>query len=189
VGSSMGGGVAIDSALSSPGRFAGLVLLAPAVSGEREGALGLDPDPVTDELFDQLRAAYQAGDAAAANRWHARIWLDGPHQPEGRVSGAPRELALAMNDVILHHELAEGALPEDEAGGSGVDAWHRLGELSLPVTVGCGELDVPELVHLCRWLAEQVSRARFRPLTGTAHLPYLDRPELVADVVREALAG
>jgi pimeloyl-ACP methyl ester carboxylesterase len=34
VGSSMGGGVALDAALEAPERVAGLVLLAPAVSGD-----------------------------------------------------------------------------------------------------------------------------------------------------------
>ena len=36
VGSSMGGGVALDAALEAPERVAGLVLLAPAISGDPE---------------------------------------------------------------------------------------------------------------------------------------------------------
>ncbi|HET8953242.1 MAG TPA: alpha/beta fold hydrolase, partial [Solirubrobacteraceae bacterium] len=36
VGSSMGGGVALDAALEAPARVAGLVLLAPAISGDPE---------------------------------------------------------------------------------------------------------------------------------------------------------
>jgi pimeloyl-ACP methyl ester carboxylesterase len=42
VGSSMGGGVALDTALTAPARVEGLVLLAPAVSGAPES--DLDPD-------------------------------------------------------------------------------------------------------------------------------------------------
>src|SRR5262245_49879265 len=38
VGSSMGGGVALDAALEAPERVAGLVLLAPAISGDARPA-------------------------------------------------------------------------------------------------------------------------------------------------------
>jgi pimeloyl-ACP methyl ester carboxylesterase len=188
IGSSMGGGIALDAALTWPGRFAGLVVLAPPISGEPEDDdAGLDP--VSEQLFGELQAAYRADDVTAANRWHTRIWLDGPLQPEGRVGGEARRLALEMNEIILRNELAEGALPESESGGSGVDAWHRLAELALPVTVACGEFDVPHLLAQCRWLAGQLPQARLQWLTGTAHLPYLDQPGQVADVIRETLAG
>ena len=89
----MGGGVALDAALEAPERVAGLVLLAPAVSGDPE----LDEDAyiaATDGLAEAIDAAWTAGDVEACNRLEVRLWRDGPAQPEGRVSGPPRELAL-----------------------------------------------------------------------------------------------
>src|SRR4051812_13805242 len=138
VGSSMGGGVALDAALEAPGRIARLVLLAPAISG--------DPGPgdeaysaATDGLADAIDAAWTAGELEECNRLEVRLWLDGPAGPEGRVSGPARELALDMNRIVLANEriAADGA---DGAGG--LDAAGRLPEIATPALVACGELDI-----------------------------------------------
>jgi pimeloyl-ACP methyl ester carboxylesterase len=178
VGSSMGGQVAVDAALLRPDAVGGLVLLAPAVSGAPEPD-GLDPD--TQRLSDLLDAAYEAPDLAEVDRLMTWLWLDGPAGPEGRVRGAARELALAMNEVVLRHDAPE------TAGESGVDAWRRLEELTVPVTVAWGDLDVPFLVERCEQLVARVPGARRRVLAGNAHLPYLEDPARVAELVRSAL--
>jgi pimeloyl-ACP methyl ester carboxylesterase len=179
VGASAGGGLALDTALLAPGRVAGLVLFGTAVSGAPEPAL----DPATERLAELLDAATAAGDLAEVNRLETWVWLDGPSAPEGRVGGAARALALDMNAIILRN----GA-PED-AGGSGVDTWHRLGEIQVPVTVACGDMDVPFLITRSRELAGLLPDARYRELPGMAHQPYLERPGQVADLVLSAVAG
>lgn len=57
----------------------------------------------------------------------------GPAQPEGRVSGPARALALDMNAIILRNRVQENA------GANAVNAWNRLEEVHVPVTVACGE--------------------------------------------------
>jgi pimeloyl-ACP methyl ester carboxylesterase len=178
VGSSMGGLVAIDAALTSPARVAGLILFAPAVSGE--------PDPVkldaeSEALFEQLQAAGKAGDQAERARVHAALWLDGPTSAEGRVSGPARDLALAMNEIILRNDVP------DDAGSTGIEAWPQLEQIRVPVTVACGELDLPFLLEQCEQIAARIPQARHVVLPAVAHLPYLEQPELVADVIRETL--
>ena len=176
VGSSMGGGVALDAALAQPERVAGLVLLAPAISG--------DPEPddetiiaATNGLAESIDAAWTAEDLEECNRLEVRLWLDGPGEPEGRVGGPPRELALEMNRIVL----ANGESELD--GASGLDAASRLGEVSAPVIVACGELDVTLKLQRGAELAGALPNAGYHALPGRAHLPYLEAPDEVAALI------
>jgi pimeloyl-ACP methyl ester carboxylesterase len=178
VGASAGGGLALDTALVAPDRVAGLVLLGSAVSGSPVPELDADSQRF-DTLLDE---AVASGDLAEVNRLETWLWLDGPAQPEGRVTGTARELALAMNAIILRN----GA-PED-AGPSGVDAWSRLGELQIPVTVACGDLDAPFLIARNHELADRLPNSRYETLAGMAHQPYLEQPGKVAALVIRALS-
>ena len=179
VGSSAGGRVALDAALAFPERQAGLVLLAPAVSG----APGIEADPESERLDTLIEAAVESGDLDEANRLEARLWLDGPAGPEGRVGGPVRELFSAMNAVALRSEAESAA----GTGNSDVDAWSRLAEIRMPVTVAWGELDVDVLNQRAQELVGRLPSATGRELPHVAHLPYLEDPDLIADLIRRAV--
>ena len=180
VGNSMGGAVAIDAALTVPDRVAGLVLIAPAVNGQPEPEV---LDPQTMAIVGPLFAAVEAGDVAEQLRLHAWLWLDGPAGPEGRVGGPARELALAMNEVIV-----QTGVPED-AGEREVDAWSRLEEIDVPTTVVWGDRDVPFGIDTCRAIARRVPGARQQELHGVAHLPSLEAPGAVAAAIQTSTSG
>lgn len=175
VGCSQGGRIAIDFALAWPERVAGLTLVAPAVTGA--------PAPVLSGAAEALDAATEsakaAGDTAEINRLQARLWLDGPGQPEGRVGGAARDLFFAMNAIALASPPAGEALPAPQA-------WARLEALPGPVRLVWGELDLPHLVERCERMAGRLPAARCWPLAGLAHLPSLEAPEIFNGVLREA---
>jgi pimeloyl-ACP methyl ester carboxylesterase len=177
VGASAGGGLALDAAIVAPRRVAGLVVMGTAVSGAPEADLDAD----TMRLDVLLDKAYAAQVTDEINRLETWLWLDGPGQPEGRVGGAARTLALDMNAVIIGNEVPEGE------GASGVDTWHRLAEITVPVTVACGDLDLPVIVDRCRLLAGRLPNARHHVLAGMAHQPYLESPGAVARLIRSAV--
>ena len=176
VGSSMGGGLALDAALMAPELVAGLVLIAPAVSGGSE--FELDPD--TSRIDQLLDEAIERGSLDDVNRLETWLWLDGPGQPEGRVRDPVRSLALEMNEIILQNNVPENA------GASGLDAWGRIGDVRVPVTVACGDLDVPFLMRRSRELAERLPSGRFVELRGVAHLPQMESPDEVTTLVLAA---
>lgn len=184
VGNSMGGALALDLALTHPDRVAAILLIGAAVSGMTDEGEELDwtVDDATGAILGAHDAAERAGDVEEQVRLQLHLWLDGPTAPEGRVEGAARELAADMNRRIL------AAGTEGEDGASGLDAWHRLGEVTVPVLATWGALDLPPDQPFYELTAQRLGDARTRVLPGTAHLPSLDQPEVVAGLVRDAAA-
>jgi pimeloyl-ACP methyl ester carboxylesterase len=185
VGNSMGGALALDLAATAPERVAGVLLLSGGASGMTDEGEDQEyqVDPATAELFEALERAEKAGDLEEQIRLLLHVWLDGPTQPEGRVSGAARELAADMNRRIL-----TVAAPDD-AGDSGLDTWHALGSIEVPVLAAWGDLDIPGDHPWYELMAKRLPRATPRLLVGSAHLPSLDQPDVVAGLVREAVAA
>ncbi len=181
VGNSEGGRIALDLAVEHPERVAGLVLIAPAVSGAPEP--GEDElDPATREALAELARAEESGDMNAVNEAEVQLWLDGPAGPGERVEGQARALAVDMNAIAL-------ASPEPGVGGHRErDTWSRLGEIEAAATVAWGSLDVPIVIEQCRVLAERLGNLRKAvELPGVAHLPMLESPAIVVGAIRDAL--
>jgi pimeloyl-ACP methyl ester carboxylesterase len=181
VGNSRGGGLALDTALLHPHRVTGVIAIGSAVTGMTDDDTPFDwePDEASAPLITVSDDPARGLDERIAALAH--LWLDGPTAPAGRVAGPARELFDAMNRRIFEIGASEGA------GGGDVDAWTRLGELTIPVLCAWGDLDLPCDLPFLVETARRVGQGPGRVLPGVAHLPGLERPELVAALIREVL--
>lgn len=65
-----------------------------------------------------------------------------------------------------------------------VDAWSRLGELTMPTTVACGNLDATHIVRRSEVVGSRIQGADYVSLEGVAHLPYLENPSAIGSLLR-----
>jgi len=172
VGCSQGANIALGASLMHPSRVRGLVLISPTVAGAPEAIYS----PDLAEMVAQQKQAEAARDLDRLNEIKARLFLDGPLAPEGRVAGDTRRLFLEMNAIAL------SAAP----GGVNRDNWSifgRLAEIVAPSLVIWGTLDFPHIQERGRAVAAMLPDAHARELPDTAHLPSLEQPQAVTGLI------
>lgn len=180
VGCSMGGGLAIDFALSHPGRVIGLVLIGTSVTGAPWSATA---EESAIEMAEE--DAWERGDLDLLNKVQAHEWLDGPRAQSGRVGGSVRELFLDMNAKAL----AKPELTQEEPRP---DAWSRVDAVTSPTMLIVGDEDFSALIDRHEHLSETMPNSFAAVLEGVAHIPSIERPDLINRMLEEfldALAG
>ncbi|MGH3167563.1 MAG: alpha/beta fold hydrolase [Trebonia sp.] len=160
-GSSIGGWIAAELALAAPSRVSRLALI---------DAVGLaSPEhPVAD--FFALTPAELA----------AQSWA----RPEGHVIDFA-SMTDAQRAVFAGNRAALAAYGGPSMADPGLRA--RLGSLAVPTVVVWGEADGIATPEYGREYAAAIPGASFRLLRGAGHLPQLETPEAVLDVLGEFL--
>jgi 3-oxoadipate enol-lactonase len=176
VGCSLGGRVALELAVHRPDLVERLVLIAP-------GFPGWEWAEETRAGWAAEEAAYEAGDLETAAEESVRLWVDGPGRSPEEVDPAMRAAATAM--VLRSYEMQEGAW---EAGADEEDVLDppiagRLDDVRCPTLVLVGDHDVADMQGIAAHLAGSIEGARLVTIPNAAHLPSLERPEEVNELL------
>lgn len=168
IGCSMGGGLAIDFALSHPDWVAKLILVG-------SGPAGLELEAEwPDELIAQSEAAFEAGDVDRVAELDMRIWFDGIGRSRHDVNGDARRKAKAMATLVTEHELK--GIGKHARKDATTPAAERLRELSMPALIVIGENDLPYLRLAADYMNENLPAAAKLVLPDAGHLPNLEHP-------------
>ena len=175
VGQSYGGTIALDLALARPTCVATLTSVAGGISGYHPS-----PDPKEDNIpWSDLDRLWDEKKWVELAELETRIWVDGWGQPTTRVD---RTLRNSIKGVVLSTYQAENeeGLPQPLQPLASA----RLGELSVPLLVITGTLDVPRSRATAAHLLTSVSGSRSVVVAGVAHMVQLEAPERVSEELR-----
>lgn len=174
VGCSMGSYVLLSAAVTAPHRFRQLVLLSPVVDG-------VEPTASVRQAWRREAAALDEGDVDQAVEVNLVTWVDGPYRGPDDVDPAVRAWVGRMQADVFAHGLAGDE--EDLEPGPG----ERLGELTMPVCVVTGTLDQRWVLDCADHLAASLPDVQLHAVEGVAHLPNVEAPDRVTEVLLDAL--
>jgi pimeloyl-ACP methyl ester carboxylesterase len=179
MGCSMGGGVAMDFALTHPGRVTALIMIG-------AGPSGLKLDVPAPPKFADAEKAFEAGDLDLVAEIETQIWFDGMGRIPEQVDPAMRRLAYEMNRTALGHEVRGlgKRLPDAD-----VPAASRLGDLAIPVLVIVGAHDTPFILAAADYMVDHLPSATKVVIADAAHLPNMDQPAEFQRVLEGFLHG
>jgi pimeloyl-ACP methyl ester carboxylesterase len=170
-GASFGGYVALALALRAPQRVAALGLLGAFLDDS-------EPSPEIEAYEAEESAALEAGDLEAAVAANLRMWVARPGRRD--VDPAVVELVGAMQRDALAARAGVDAELED------IDPpiARRLDRIPVPALVAVGADDVEDFHRMAQRLAAGLPGAgEVVTVRGAAHLPALERPAEVAELL------
>lgn len=168
VGSSAGGGIAVDYALEHPGDVSALLLAAPGLSGgilppfEPEEQTALDYD---DQKSQEISQAWTRGERGRAADLLRQLWcseLQGP--------------ALELFRKMVEENATEVFASPTQNRARATPAAPKLGSLRVPTTVIVGDRDNPSSPIFARRIAGAIPGARLSVIPGADHLVNLSQP-------------
>jgi pimeloyl-ACP methyl ester carboxylesterase len=167
MGCSMGGGLAMDFALTHPSRVKALIMVG-------SGPSGLELDVPASAKFAEVEKAFEVGDLDLVSELETQIWFDGTGRTPEQVDQTMRTLLYDMNRQALAHEVKQLG---KRLSNTQVPAFDRLGDLKLPVLIIVGAHDTPYILAAAEYMIEKLPSARMVRVEDAAHLPNMDHPD------------
>ncbi len=167
LGHSMGGGVALQTALDHSPRVQRLVLYGTASTGKMPKRF-----ETVKETLDRIRLD---GIQATAERIAATWFVDGARAPMYdfcvAAAGEPNQ-AAAMKAIENFQKW---------------DVSERLGELEIPVLVICGDRDRSYSLEDTLAMMRRIARSQLCVLPNCAHAAHLEAPEIFTEALTNFL--
>lgn len=164
VGLSMGGGISLELALEHPETVSSLTLV---------GA-GTDDYEWSEEIiasWEEVGAAFEAGDSDLAVEATLKTWTDGPRRNPNEVDPSARE---RVREMTAHNF----GLPDADSEEVELDPppLSRLSEIKVPTLVILGKEDVPDILKIGEMLRSGIEGARVAEIEDAAHHLNLEKP-------------
>jgi 3-oxoadipate enol-lactonase len=166
VGNSMGGRVALETALAHPESVPRLVLVAPGLSGHEFGPELQDYWRLEEELLER-------GDLDGATQLNLDFWVDPAHHE------LVRPLQRRAFELQTAHE--EPALEWPER--------RPLFALAMPTLVVVGDQDEPDMRAIAVRIATEAPNARLEVVEGAGHLVAVEAADAFDDLLLEFLGS
>lgn len=181
LGASMGGGIALDFALTYPERTIALIPVAAGLNGFES-----PNDPALEERWKKLLAAYNSGDKELATEICCQTWFDGPKRKPGDTDVGIRARArMMMHDVVQRPDPGKEIEPTPLEPTTAT----RLGEISAPTLVIFADGDQLAIADASVEIAAKVPGAKLEVMHGPGHLPNMELPDEFNRLVLDFLAS
>jgi pimeloyl-ACP methyl ester carboxylesterase len=170
VGFSLGGGVALELALTTPDRVAELILVAPVM-----------PDrPFEQEFMDNLRAVAKTARSQGIAAAMTGPWLTSPLFASSFTQPGVRE---KVAEIVRDFPGAEYLASERDQVKRDWTVPERLGEIKAPTLVVTGAHDLPGFAAFADEAAEKIPGARKVVVPDRGHLLPLEAPDQLVKLI------
>jgi pimeloyl-ACP methyl ester carboxylesterase len=177
MGCSMGGGLAMDFALTHPARVKALIMVD-------SGPSGLKLDVPAPAKFADAEKAFNTGDLDLVAEIETQIWFDGMGRTPEQVNQAMRKLLFEMDRLALSHEVKQLG---KRLANTEIPAVDRLEELNIPVLIIVGSHDTPYILAAADYMKDKIKRSKKKIIEDAAHLPNMDQPDEFQGIVKDFL--
>lgn len=183
MGVSGGGSLAIDFTLEHPEMVDALIPVTSSVSGYWPSEELMKKYPEVTRMYEGLERAFKQHAIDRAVEISLELWTDGP----GRL---PVQAAAEVRERVREMTARNWKRPDDEVQAENPPvlldppAVGRLSEIRVPTLVVLGEFDGPNPLDQ---LAVEIPGAKKVIMGGTAHHPFMERPNEFNQIVLDFL--